>query len=141
MSLYCPGNARSELQRAEMVRLESQQVCVFCPGQVNGQDVYLHSTDHWSVRPNQYPYDGAQLHVLLVPDVHVGKLLELPLAAQDDMWTVLGWVVGEYDLSHWTLAARNGPCDATGGTIEHLHLHLIVNDPTGPPVEFTIGGN
>jgi len=139
VSLYYPANARSAAQRAEMARLEAAGVCLFCPGTADGQDIGVHFTDHWQVRPNVYPYDGARLHLLLVPDVHVTSLLDLPVQVQDDLWAALAWVESRYMLTSWTVAARNGACCDTGGTIEHLHLHVIVADPEGPPVRLSIG--
>ena len=129
MSLYYPPNYRTREQLAQMQELEAAGVCVFCPEHLAEYRPVLHRTSHWSVVPNKYPYRGTRLHLLLVPDEHVTDLADLSPAAQQDMWAALAWARTEHDLDHYGLAARNGASELTGGTIRHVHLHLLQGDP------------
>ncbi len=138
MSLYYLGNARGEEQREYMRRLEAEGVCIFCPEHLaEAQDV-LHRTAHWTVTPNRFPYAGTRLHLMLVPREHVADLLDLSPAAQQDFWIALRWIRDEHALTYYGLGARNGECRHTGGTIEHVHVHVIVGDPDAGPVRFKI---
>ncbi|NHA69344.1 HIT family protein [Phycicoccus sp. CMS6Z-2] len=131
------GNHRSAEQLAEMERLAEAGLCLFCPGQLEatGANPVLHRTPHWTVTRNRYPYRGTRLHLLLVPTVHVTDLTDLPADAQADFWDVLAWARAEYDLAFYGLGARNGDPTYTGGTISHLHLHLVVGDVEDPDHE------
>jgi len=140
MSLYYLGNARSEEQRAYMRELEADGVCLFCPERMaaDPEQEILHRTGHWTVTPNKFPYAGTTLHLMLVPDEHVTDLLDLSGAAQQDFWAALRWVRDRYELTYYGLGARNGECRHTGGTIAHVHVHVIVGDPAAGPVRFKV---
>ena len=129
MSLYYLGNARTDEQARQMRELEAGGVCLFCPPHLEREQRIVHRTRHWSVTPNEFPYRGTRLHLLLVPDEHVTDLADLSPAAQQDMWAALAWARAEHDLDHYGLAARNGASELTGGTIRHVHLHLLQGDP------------
>jgi diadenosine tetraphosphate (Ap4A) HIT family hydrolase len=132
--LYHLGNNRTEQQLADMLRLEAAGVCVFCPEHLaqDPDQPTLHRTPQWTVTPNEFPYAGTALHLLLVPDEHVTDLLDLSAAAQADFWAALGWVRDHYSLTYYGLGSRNGDCRYTGGTIYHVHVHVIVGDVADP---------
>lgn len=134
MPLYHLGNNRTPEQLADMLRLEAAGVCVFCPEQLaaDPQQEILHRTAHWTVTPNEFPYAGTALHLLLVPDEHVTDLLDLSAPARDDLWVALRWVRDRYGLAYYGLGIRNGDCRYTGGTVYHLHVHVIVGDVADP---------
>lgn len=134
MPFYHLSNSRSEQQLTDMLRLEAAGVCVFCPDGLDRDpdQQILHRTAHWTVTPNEFPYAGTRLHLLLVPHAHVGDLLDLPAAAQAEFWPVLGWVRDRYGLTHYGLGSRNGEPGRTGATIEHLHVHVLVGDTDDP---------
>lgn len=139
MSHYCFENVRTPEQLAEMRSLEARGICLFCPDglrQHERQQVVLR-TRHWAVTPNEFPYAGTALHLLLVPHQHVGDLLDLPGDAQQDFWAALGLVRERYGLRYYGLGVRNGDCRFTGATVRHVHAHVLVADPgdgAAPPV-------
>jgi diadenosine tetraphosphate (Ap4A) HIT family hydrolase len=132
MTLYYFGNFRVDEQLAEMRRLEGEGVCLFCPEYLSTSPEVLHRTAGWTVVPNRYPYRETRLHLLLVPDEHVTDMAELSELAQRDFWAVLRWAKLHYGLAHYGLAARNGDSEYTGGTIRHLHIHLLQGDVDDP---------
>ncbi len=139
VSLYYLGNARSAEQIADMQQLEAQGACIFCPEHLaaDPNQRVLHRTAQWTVTPNEFPYRGTRLHLLLVPDQHVTDLVDLSAEAQREFWTALRWVKDHYGLTFYGLAARSGECEFTGGTVRHLHVHLVqgdVDDPDHEPV-------
>lgn len=130
MSLYYPGNARGEEQRAKMARLESAGICVFCPQHLadDPDNPVLQRFPHWTLVRNRYPYKGARDHLLLVPDDHVTDLADLPPEAQQSFWPALTWTRDHFASTHYGLGARNGDCRLTGGTVRHLHIHLLIGE-------------
>jgi len=140
--LYCFENVRTEEQRAEMARLDAAGICLFCPEHLatHARQQILLSTEHWSVTPNAYPYQGSALHLLLVPHQHAGDLLELSDAARSDFWVALAATAREHGLRHYGLGVRNGDCRYTGATITHVHAHVLVgsDDPAAPPVRMRL---
>jgi ATP adenylyltransferase len=137
VALYYLGNYRTEDQRAEMVRLEAAGICLFCPGHLaeDPEHPLLLRTAHWTVTRNRYPYRGTREHLLLVPDEHVTDLADLSSEAQQDFWTVLGWVRDHHTTGHYGIGIRNGDCRFTGGTIRHVHVHVLVGDVEDPDHE------
>lgn len=138
MALYCLENSRTAEQLAEMQRLEAAGECLFCPDVIRRHDrqVIAWETAHWIVTPNEFPYQGTALHLLLVPHQHAGDVLDLDPAAQRDFWHALAMVRERYDLTYYGLGVRNGECAFTGATIAHVHAHVLVASASarGEPV-------
>jgi ATP adenylyltransferase len=135
VSLYCTGNYRTDEQLAEMLRLEAAGICLFCPDTLreHGRQRVLFETAHWAVTPNEFPYAGTRLHLLVVPHQHVGDLTDLGDAALADFWTALRAIRERFGLDHYGLGVRNGDCRFTGATIAHVHAHVLVGDETAEP--------
>lgn len=132
--LYHLANSRSAEQSAEMQRLEEAGVCLFCPDALaaNPDHPALHRTTWWTVTRNRFPYANTRLHLLLLPTAHVRDLVDLPAAAQAEFWDVLAWVREHFELTFYGLGVRCGDCAATGGTIHHVHVHVVVGDVDDP---------
>lgn len=139
MSLYYLGNYRTAEQLADMRALEAAGVCLFCPQHLakDKRRHTLHRTSLWTVTPNEFPYAGTRLHLLLIPDEHVTDLLDLSPEAQQDFWVAMRWIRDHHGLTFYSMAARNGDCEYTGATVRHVHVHLLqgdVDDPGHQPV-------
>lgn len=124
------ANHRTAEQLEQMRRLDAAGVCLFCPQGLreHAGQALLWESEHWVVTPNKYPYRSTSLHLLLIPHQHVGDLIDLDPAAQADFWSVLAQIRSRWDLSYYGLGVRNGDCRFTGGTIEHVHAHVLVGD-------------
>lgn len=121
--LYCLDNARSAAQHDRMAALDEAGICLLCP---DGTPP-LHNTAHWQVRANDFPYSDSHRHLLLAPHAHVTSPLDLDEEQRADMWTALDWARTEYDFRDYELRARCGDPARTGGTVAHLHMHVIVH--------------
>jgi len=146
VSLYCFENHRTPAQLAEMQALAARGICLFCPDGLrqHARQQVLFSSRHWSVTPNEFPYRGTALHLLVVPHQHAADLLDLSSEARQDFWAVLGEVRDRYRLTHYGLGARNGDCRLTGATIAHVHAHVLVAQPPAPgqpPVRMRFSGH
>lgn len=139
MTFYCFENARTSEQLAEMRRLDAAGICLFCPEALaqHARQQILFQTRHWTATPNEFPYPGTRLHLLLVPDQHAADLLDLTEEVRQDFWLALAAVSEKHQLSHYGLGVRNGDCRFTGATIAHVHAHVLVGDTQAadaPPV-------
>jgi diadenosine tetraphosphate (Ap4A) HIT family hydrolase len=126
-----------------MRRLEAAGRCIFCPrtSEDPADPDLLRRLGNWAVRRNAYPYRGTRHHLLLAPTEHVRDLLDLSAATQHGFWDALRWVRDEFDLQFYGLGARCGDCALTGGTIEHVHVHVVVgevDDPAHEPVRLKL---
>ncbi len=126
-----------------MLRLAAAEACLFCPEHLNSgpEQRVLWQTNWWSVTENRYPYSGAKLHLLLIPTLHASDILLLPEDALADFWVALRWVKDNYSLEFYGLGVRCGDCRFTGGTIQHVHVHVIVGnveDPSHEPVRLKL---
>jgi len=130
LSLYYLGNARHAEQREQMERLEAAGICVFC-AEPPGAPVEV-PAQHWVVSRNDFPYAGTRLHLLIVPRRHVTDLLDLRDEELAEFWGVGRALRHLYHLEYYGLGARCGDCRLTGGTIAHVHVHLIVGDVDDP---------
>lgn len=133
MTLYCTANSRSPEQTARMARLEAEGTCLFCPGTIDRDPdrVVLREPD-WLVRHNDFPYASTRLHLLVVPRRHVTDLLDLTDDELAGFWRVGRTLRERYALGFYGLGARCGDCRFTGGTIAHVHVHLVVGDVDDP---------
>jgi ATP adenylyltransferase len=129
--LYFLNNARTKNQYEEMVRLEAEGVCIFCPEHVErrgGKEVFLQN-DTWWLMQNDYPYAGTRRHMLLVPKQHVVSMTELSPESQQGFWDILRRTAKAWGPDYFVLASRNGSPSGTGATIMHFHMQFIVADP------------
>jgi ATP adenylyltransferase len=124
------GNHRTAEQLAEMQRLQAAGLCLFCPEGLrwHARQRILWETSHWTVMPNEFPYRGTSLHLLLVPHEHANDILDLGSASQRDFWNALAMIRERFDLKHYGLGIRNGDCRFTGATVTHVHAHVLVGD-------------
>lgn len=135
MTLYCMSNYRTADQLAEMQRLEAAGICLFCPEilREHSRQRVAWETRHWSVTPNEFPYKGTRIHLLVVPHKHVNDMLDLDDESLGDFWNALRLIRERFDLDHYGLGVRNGNCGFTGATIAHVHAHVLVGDETLDP--------
>lgn len=137
--LYCLDNARHPAQADEMRRLDRGGVCVFCPDGLANATGVLHRTRHWLVLANKYPYAGSMIHLLIVPFAHVSTPFALTPEQRSDYWNAEGQAVRIYRLSDYATFTRQGDPSRTGGTIAHLHTHLVAAMPN-EVVRLRVGG-
>lgn len=138
-------HARTDDQRDVMLRIAERQTCPFCLKQlqVEHKKPILKEGRFWLVTENQWPYTEAKRHLLIICKVHAEKLADLPLASGTELLEMLTWVENEYSIPSGGIALRFGTPFLNGGTVNHLHFHVIEpNNPSAEdyePVRFRIG--
>jgi diadenosine tetraphosphate (Ap4A) HIT family hydrolase len=126
-----------------MQDLAARGICAFCPEHIHTEtrtkiDI---ETDHWFVKGNDYPYDRTKHHLLLIPKYHVKTVSELPSAAQDEFLKVVARAEEHFGMTSYAVAMRSGDPRYNGGSVEHIHAHIIVGDteePAHEPVRFKV---
>jgi diadenosine tetraphosphate (Ap4A) HIT family hydrolase len=84
------------------------------------------------VAKNDYPYQHTSLHLLLVAKEHVSTLSDLSSAARAEFLDVLARIEAEFKLFTFGLGMRVGDFRYNGGSVDHLHAHVIVGDFSDP---------
>lgn len=123
--------ARVPKQLNQMQELAKRGICAFCPEHIRQETrtpIEI-ETDSWFVKQNDYPYDHTKLHLLLIPKQHIKTLSELTPAAQAEFLPLISQLEKVYKLTSYAIGIRSGDMRYNGGSVEHLHAHLIVADP------------
>lgn len=140
MNDYNMQSARTEAQIAKMKRLQRENICAFCPqhfGEFRDNPIEL-QTDYWTVSRNDYPYEGTSLHLLLIPKEHVSTMAELSQDARAEFLEVVASTEAHYKLFTYGLAMRVGDMRYNGGSVRHMHAHIIVGDFSDPDNHQTV---
>jgi diadenosine tetraphosphate (Ap4A) HIT family hydrolase len=127
-----PAETRSDEQRKVYEEIARSCECPFCEPnfQKKHKKPILRQTSHWTVTENQWPYEGAQLCVLLVYRTkHVRTFAEIPSAAQADFFDCVAWVNERYEIESGAVVIRYGKPGDNGASVEHLHGHVVVGFP------------
>ena len=118
-------NANSEKQREDMRDLEKAGACLFCPEGLNlkGKRVF-HRGKHWYITPNDFPYKGTMVHVMIVPERHLTSFTELTTEELLELPEMISWVNKEFNIKGAGMFCRYGDTSYTGATIHHFHIHI-----------------
>lgn len=121
------AHARTEAQRANMRRIEKDGVNPFDWKHVETyhKEPVLRRGKYWLVTPNDFPYEGAKLHLLLIYKDNVRLPSETKPAAWTELRAHLAWIEKTYRIKGGALTMRFGEPAYTGASVHHLHLHVI----------------
>jgi len=129
--LYSFDAARGEEQLERMRRLEADGVCIFClehAGELQREPVE-HVGEHWYVTRNDFPYEGAAAHYLIVARRHVTAFEELPDEAGRELWRIRRELAGRLGAPAYATVERSGDMRLNGGSVAHLHVHMVALAP------------
>jgi len=128
--LYNLQAARSEQQRRYMEGLAAAEICIFCPENVarEQREPVEHRGRHWYVKKNDFPYEGALSHHLIVAQRHVVSFDELPDEAGAELWAIKRMLKARLRPLALATVERSGNMLYNGGSVAHLHVHLVVLD-------------
>ena len=116
--------------RIEYIRKERPPGCVFCEvaqadAAADGKRYVLHRGAHHFVVLNLWPYNNG--HVMVIPYRHVDDILDLTDDEAMEMHRLSCRIVKAYRKVMRAQGVNVGLNlgQASGGSIEHLHLHLV----------------
>lgn len=138
--VYLPAS-RFEDQTEKMEQILQDGLCPFCPEWLDWyhDSPIVFETQHWVVTPNDNPYSGTVLDLLLIPKEHVTSFDQLSYAAQEEFGVVIAKIITDNELDFGALGMRFGQMWHTGGSVAHLHAQLKVGDVNNPghqPIKF-----
>ena len=128
--LYNFDAARGSEQLARMRSLEAEGVCIFCPEHAGRwqREPVEHTGEHWYVTRNDFPYEGAAAHYLIVARRHVSSFEELPDEAGAELWRIRRELAGRLGAVSFATVERSGDMRFNGGSVAHLHVHMVALD-------------
>lgn len=131
---YNIAAGRTREQIAKMRKLQKLQICAFCPEHfaTYHDNPVEFETAHWIVSKNDYPYKGTSLHLLIVSKLHTKSIKELPDAAKADLMQTVAEIEKRFSLTSFSLGMRVGDFNYNGGSVTHLHAHILVSDFKSP---------
>lgn len=139
------SNARTPEQIALMQKIVQDGVCPFCAEHFKTYHPkpILKETDYWFFTENMSPYKGTKYHFIFVyKPAHIKKASEMAPEALVDLFGLINSTVVEYQFPGGAFFMRFGDHTYTGGSVEHLHAHLILgdhDDPAHEPVRVRLG--
>lgn len=120
--------SRSRAQAENMQWLQAEGKCFMCYQNLvaykNNRIEF--ETKHWVATLNAYPYDHTSLHLILVSRRHVKTMADLTSDERADLGEAIFRVEHHYKLDSYAVGMRNGDFRFNGGSVEHLHAHVIV---------------
>lgn len=121
------ANSRMGRQREEMEKLAKSGECLFCPGGLRLLKKPIHFTGkYWYVAPNDFPYEGTTLHLVVAPHRHITSPEELTAEELGELFSeITPRLRREFGLDGCSALFRFGNTRRTGATIHHLHIHFI----------------
>ncbi|HVE80583.1 MAG TPA: HIT domain-containing protein [Candidatus Dormibacteraeota bacterium] len=143
MSLYNVEAARTPEQLEKMRQLEDEGICVFCLeyfAQYHTEPICMDG-QYWYVTKNDYPYQGALVHLLIVAKEHVTAITEMPTEAGSELFAMLATLRQAHQASSEAIVARSGDMRFNAGSVEHLHIHYVIGNPAlaeSSPVRFKL---
>ena len=138
------NNARETQQIKIMQKIADQAHCPFCSENLRlyHQQPLLHEGQYWLVTNNQWPYQHTKHHLLIIYKEHATKLADLTNAAGNELFAIVKKLEQQFDFEGGGLALRFGDTDFSAGTVNHLHVQLIVPDALAKdfePVKVKLG--
>lgn len=141
MAIYNKHQARNQEQLLKMQDLESKGICIFCWEYVNKEanNGAEYESSNWYVKKNDFPYKNTKLHLLVIPKEHFKTVSELPEEVRREFLDIIAKIEKDHHLNSFAVGIRSGDMRFNGGTIEHLHAHIVVGKPRpgdSEPVRF-----
>ena len=108
-------------------KTEESGICTFCPDGIESKKFSIvGETRSWTLILNQFPYEGSQVHILVVPKRHVISSLDLTIQEWQEWPEILRVAVAKYPFLEKGFGLGMREKELGGVTIYHLHFHLIV---------------
>lgn len=121
------SNARNKKQKIRMEKINRDGVCPFCPKDIlkyHKMPIFKKGK-WWILTKNDFPYKGTSFHFLAIYKKHIKDISEISSEASKELMELFNEIILENKIKGGSLFIRFGDTDYTGGTVEHLHAHLI----------------
>jgi ATP adenylyltransferase len=121
-------HGRSEQQRDVMRKIAEDGVDPFDWNHLSTYHVQpvLRKGTYWLVTPNDNPYEGSTLHLLLIYRDRINSFADMPLTGWMELLETVQWIQREYGLTYGALVMRFGGLALSGASVDHPHMHVVV---------------
>ena len=133
-----PPNTRHQEQLDIMMDNEYNDLDPLDPNVLTNE--VLFTTEWWNVTKNKFPYEGADLHFLLVSMKPIYNIADMPKEMWNDLKEIWVKLMTEYNIDGGALNFRFGDCGLSGASLKRLHAHIIKPYEENK-VKFPIGGH
>jgi diadenosine tetraphosphate (Ap4A) HIT family hydrolase len=123
-------NTRTAEQRRVYEEIEAQGIDPFSEEHFKTHHPYpiLCDNNDWFVTHNAFPYKGMSLHLLIVHKQFITSITEISSDGWKSFYELIQVISQKFNLSSGGLFMRFGDTKKTGGTVTHLHAHIMVTD-------------
>lgn len=133
------NNARKGEYKKIIEHIASTGKCPFCKEnfKYHKKPIFKKRND-WFLTNNSWPYKNTKNHLLIIGEKHKENLLDLTKKDLESVLYLSKWAIKEYKIKGGGLIARFGDTKITGGSVSHIHFHII-SPETKKSVNFPIG--
>lgn len=121
-------NSRHPEQTRKMQELKKNNECHFCKNgfKLTHSSPIIHSNKYWFITANDFPYQGAEHHYLIVSKKHIKDTEEISDKSGLDFFKSIKWLKNKLKVKGYSVFIRSGDMAYTGATLDHLHFHFLV---------------
>ena len=121
-------HGRSEKQKEVMRKIVEDGVDPFDWDQLSKyhEQPVLKKGNYWLITPNDNPYEGSALHLLLIYRDRIDSFAAMPVTDWIELLGMIRWIQGEYGLTYGALVMRFGKLSLSGASVDHPHMHVVV---------------
>ena len=131
-TLACIARSRKFGQYCKAVADALAGNCPFCnPDPTYNKAVDIPALKHWRVQHCNPPEKHTKMHFLLVPLRHVTDTRRLTVPEWLELQSALNALPDVFDFDYRGILIRDGDATQSAGTVQHLHIHMMVPDGTG----------
>ena len=123
-------NTRTLEQRKIYEKIEAEGIDPFSEEHFKTHHPYpiLFENKDWFVTHNAYPYKGMSLHLLLVHKKFITSIEQISPDGWKSFHELIQVITKKFNISSGSFFMRFGDTIKTGGTVTHLHAHIMVAD-------------
>ncbi|KKW09719.1 MAG: hypothetical protein UY47_C0006G0010 [Parcubacteria group bacterium GW2011_GWB1_49_7] len=129
-TLACIARARTYKQYCQMVRDALAGRCPFCEPDPEVNKVVAQNT-LWRAWQSPFPEKNTLYHFIVVPKQHHVDTQQLNAGEKLGLFDILKGLRDAYCYQSRGILIRDGDATLSAGTIQHLHVHVMVPDGKG----------
>jgi diadenosine tetraphosphate (Ap4A) HIT family hydrolase len=121
--------------------IAEHKVCPFCNENLKKyhKNPILIEGKYWLATNNLYPYKNTLHHVIFINKEHIEHIEEVQAESWYELHSQIKQIAKERKIKGGSFLLRFGDTNFTGGSVSHLHAHLIQSNPEDETYDKNIG--
>ncbi len=137
-------NTFSESYKEVLSEIESEGECPapFCKDNAEYHTNEVCKWGNWKFTENSFNYQSAKHKILIIHRRHIQSFQELDKSDWLALQQLINYLISGFGIKGATIFFRFGDTAYTGGSVNHLHLHLVSGDARNDesePIKALIG--